>query len=69
MGVFDKYPLSRPIAGRDLIVKLTVDGAAVKGRSCESKQSGGIIMIGDKVIDSNTVAYWQYSDVQKSKDG
>jgi hypothetical protein len=62
MSVFDKYPQSRPVVGRDLRVKLTVDGIAVKGLSGESKQSGGIIIIGDKLIDSNTVAYWQYSD-------
>lgn len=62
MANFDKFPVSRPHPGRDLLVKLTLDGATMKAVSEQRKSSGVILRTGEAIIASNDIAFWQYAE-------
>lgn len=60
MREFEKYPATRPLPDRELVVKLDLNGEIVSGKSFDSNASGIRIKTAKKEYDSNNTVYWKY---------
>jgi len=59
---YDKFPVTRPVPGRPLLVRRDKDLDDVEAVAGTRRSSGVVIVIEGTPYDSNHDIYWRYSN-------